>query len=469
MAPTAVPAAAPATSGVLAYTERRLLATDAALDPPAYPVRTNPDGSWLTAAAKDWTSGFYAAALWRTYERTRDPAWRQRAQTWQAGLAPETTHDDTDLGFKLFDTYGVGYQLTGDASYKQIVLQAADTLARRYNPKVGMFRVWDAADDRTQYRVNIDATMNLELMFWAGQNGGNPQYAAMATHHALRAAQDLVRPDGGTWMFAGYDQNTGALLNHFTKQGYATESTWSRGQAWAMYGFTMAYRYTHDRRFLDTARRTADYFVRRLPPDHVPYWDFDVPDKATAPRDTSAAAMAASALLELSGDESDPAAKQRDIDTARDILTSLSSPTYAPRDRHVRGDPAARHPEPAEGPGRQRHHVRRLLLHRGARTLREGRGFHRGIHGRLTAPARAGSGEVGGPVAAHGHQLAARVTTRGLPRATARTPAREPNPHAGCPPTRQSRSCRLTRRLTARRPSPRTRSSNGCENTGCAN
>ena len=133
-------------------------------------------------------------------------------------------------------------------------------------------------------------------------------------------------------MFAGYDQNTGALLNHFTKQGYATESTWSRGQAWAMYGFTTAYRYTHDRRFLDTARRTADYFVRRLPPDHVPYWDFDVPDKATAPRDTSAAAVAASALLELSGDESDPAAKQRDIDTARDILTSLSSPTYAPRD-----------------------------------------------------------------------------------------------------------------------------------------
>ena len=132
-------------------------------------------------------------------------------------------------------------------------------------------------------------------------------------------------------MFAGYDQNTGALLNHFTKQGYATESTWSRGQAWAMYGFTTAYRYTKDPRFLDAARRTADYFVRRLPPDRVPYWDFDVPDKATAPRDTSAAAVTASALLELSSYESDPAVKQRDIDTARDILTSLSSPTYAPR------------------------------------------------------------------------------------------------------------------------------------------
>jgi len=174
--------------------------------------------------------------------------------------------------------------------------------------------------------------MNMELMFWAGQNGGDPRYAEMAEHHAQRTLRDLVRPDGSTYMFAGYDQNTGARLNHFTKQGYATDSTWSRGQAWAVYGFTTAYRYTRDPRFLDAARRTADWFVRHLPPDHVPYWDFDVPDKATAPRDTSAAAIVASALLELSSDELDTAAKQRDVDAARDILTSLSSPTYAPRE-----------------------------------------------------------------------------------------------------------------------------------------
>ena len=99
------------------------------------------------------------------------------------------------------------------------MLAAADTLARRYDPDVGMFRVWDDRDDRTQYRVNIDAMMNLELMFWAGQNGGDPRYAAMATHHAERTMRDLVRPDGGTWMFAGYDQDTGTLLHHFTKMG----------------------------------------------------------------------------------------------------------------------------------------------------------------------------------------------------------------------------------------------------------
>ena len=191
-APVPASQAPPTPSRALEYTEQRLLATDAALKPPAYPVRTNPDGSWLTRGAKDWTSGFYAAALWKTYERTHDPSWRRLAETWQAGLETETAHDDTGLGFKLFDTYGVAYQLTGDESYKKVVLRAADTVARRYDPDVGMFRVWDDADDTTQYQVNIDALMNLELMFWAGQNGGNPQHAAMAEHHALRTLQDLV-------------------------------------------------------------------------------------------------------------------------------------------------------------------------------------------------------------------------------------------------------------------------------------
>ena len=330
---TAVPVAlaAPAPSPVLAYAEKRLLATDTKLNPPAYPIRTKPDGSWLTVGADDWTAGFYAATLWRTYERTRDPAWQKRAQTWQAGLASRAKQDSTDLGFKIFDTYGVGYQLTGDPSYKKVVLEAAGTVARRYDPDVGMFRVWDAATDKTQFRVNIDAMMNLELMFWAGQNGGNPQYAAMATRHAERTLKELVRSDGSTYMFAGYDQNTGKRLSYFTKQGYATDSTWSRGQAWAVYGFTTAYRYTKDKKFLDAARSTAGNFMGRLPADKVPYWDFDVPNKATAPRDTSAAAIVASALLELSGFESDAAAKKTDIDNAGVLLTALSSPAYAPR------------------------------------------------------------------------------------------------------------------------------------------
>ena len=369
---------------MLGYTEQRLLATDTALDPPAYPIRTKPDGSWLVVGANDWTAGFYAAALWRTYERTRDPAWRQRAQTWQAGLASETTHDSTDLGFKIFDTFGVGYQLTGDASYKKVVLDAADTVARRYDPDVGMFRVWDA-DDRTQYRVNIDAMMNMELMFWAGQNGGDPRYAEMAEHHAQRALRDLVRPDGSTYMFAGYDQNTGALLNHFTKQGYATDSTWSRGQAWAVYGFTTAYRYTKDPRFLDAARRTADWFVQHLPPDHVPYWDFECRTRRCPARHVGCGHR-----------RQRPARTQRRRARHR---REAARHRHRPRHPHlavvadlrtararVRGDAAARHPASAEGVGRHRHHVRRLLLRRGARALREAGRFNRGVHVELTTP-----------------------------------------------------------------------------------
>ena len=370
---------------MLEYTEQRLLATDAALDPPAYPVRTNPDGSWLTVGADDWTAGFYAAALWRTYERTHDPAWRQRAETWQAGLASETKHDNTDLGFKLFDTYGVGYQLTGDASYKQVVLDAADTVARRYDPDVGMFRVWDDRDDRTQYRVNIDAMMNLELMFWAGQNGGDPQYAEMAKHHAQRALQDLVRPDGRTWMFAGYDQDTGTLLEPLHQAGLRDRvdlvARAGLGRLRLHHGLPLHQGPAVPRRRPPHRRLLRAATFRRTT---SPTGTSTCRTRRRAPRDTSAAAVAASALLELSGYETDPAAKQRDIDTARDILTSLSSPTYAPREPEVRGDAAARHPAPAQGLGRHRHHVRRLLLRRGARPLREAGGFDRGVHVGLT-------------------------------------------------------------------------------------
>jgi unsaturated chondroitin disaccharide hydrolase len=327
--PSAVPS--PDSSRVFQYTEQRLLDTDAALAPDAYPTRTKPDGTWDTAGPDDWTAGFFPGTLWQTFERTQDPAWRQRAETRQAPLATQTKQDSTDLGFKFFNTYGKAYRITKDEAYKRVVLEAAGTVGRRYDPEVKAVRVWENFDDKTQFRTNIDAMMDMEILFWAGQNGGDPKLAEMARQNSVRAMQDLVRPDGSTWMVGNYDQNTGALQKRSNERSLATETTWSRGQAWAVYGFTMAYRYTKDPRFLDTARRTADWFIGHLPADKVPYFDFDAPDKATAPRDTSAAAIAASGLLELNGYQKDPAVKKRYTDAARDILTSLSSPTYSPR------------------------------------------------------------------------------------------------------------------------------------------
>lgn len=321
---------APADGSVLAFADAQLAATADTLAPPAYPVRTNPDGSWLTKPAKDWTAGFLPAALWRVFERTQDPVWRERAERWQEPLTPETAHDDTDLGFKMYMTFAVDHQLTGDEAAKQTALAAADTLAARFDPTVGMIRVWDERDDQEKYQVNIDAMMNLELLYWAAQNG-RPQYADIANRHADRTITDLVRPDGSTSMFGGYDQRTGALLRTYTEQGARDDSTWARGQAWAAYGFAMAYRYTQDPRYLETAHRTADWFLGHLPPDRVPYWDFDVPQAPPEPRDTSAAAVTASALLAMSELDTDPAQKTADVDGARGMLASLSSPAYLAR------------------------------------------------------------------------------------------------------------------------------------------
>ena len=332
--PSAAPAAAPAAptpdpaGPVLAFADARLAATADQLAPPNYPVRTEPDGTWHVEGADDWTAGFLPATLWRVFERTRDPVWRDRAERWQAPLTAETTHDDTDLGFKMFMTFAVDHQLTGDEAAKQTALAAADTLAARFNPAVGMIRVWDDRDDTEKYQVNVDAMMNLELLWWAAQNG-RPQYADIAHRHAQRTITDLVRPDGSTTMFAAYDQRTGALQRLYTEQGARDDSTWARGQAWAVYGFATAYRYTRDPRYLDTARRTADWFVAHLPPDRVPYWDFSVPQAPPEPRDTSAAAITASALLELS--QLDPSRAAGDVDAARGILTSLASPAYLSR------------------------------------------------------------------------------------------------------------------------------------------
>ncbi|GLZ46896.1 glucuronyl hydrolase [Actinomycetospora sp. NBRC 106375] len=323
--------AAPGTQeSPVAFADQRLAATADTLQPPNYPTRTGPDGTWQTKEADDWTAGFLPATLWRVFERTQDPAWRDRAVRWTQPLTSETSHDDGDLGFKMYMTFAVQNQLTGDEQAKQTALAAADTIAKRFKPTVGVMRMWDDADDPGDVRVNIDAMMNMELLYWAGQNG-RPQYTEMANRHADRTLQDIVRPDGSTFQFASWNQQTGQLTRQYTEQGAADDSTWARGQAWAAYGYAMAYRYTQNPRYLETAHRTADWFMTHLPPDHVPYWDFSVPQDPSQPRDTSASAVVASALLAMNELDADPAQKNADVDGARTLLTPLSAPPYLSR------------------------------------------------------------------------------------------------------------------------------------------
>ena len=334
VASPSVAAAAPLDAAVahdLSFAAKQLNRTLAEVPSTAYPYETNRTGTWATKSAGWWTSGFFPGSLWLMYQATGNPAWRSAAAARQSGIASQKTNTSThDLGFLLFDSFGNGYRLTGDDSYRQVVLTAASSLATRYSSVVRAVRSWNntSTDSPTDFKVIVDGMMNLELLWWASKHGGDPAHGTKALQHALRTMAEHVRADGSTNHLVVFDSTTGAVKRKQTVQGYSNTSTWSRGQAWAVYGFTMAYRETHDTRMLDTARKVADYYVSHLPSDKVPYWDFQAPGIPNEPRDSSAAAIATSGLLELSRLDPDGARSRQYLDVARATLASLSSPAY---------------------------------------------------------------------------------------------------------------------------------------------
>jgi len=301
------------------------------LDPAnGYPKSTRADGSWSQQSATQWTSGFFAGTLWYMYQLTRQPEWKNLAERWTAGLESNKSRTGThDLGFMIFTSFGHGYLLTGNPHYKEVVLEASRSLVTRYNPRVGAIKSWDteSARDRRaswKYPVIIDNLMNLELLFWSAANGGDPAWKNIAEQHALTSARAHVRADGSTAHVALFDPTTGALEKRDTWQGYSDSSAWARGQAWAIYGFTNAYARTRRPELLAAAVKTADYFISHLPPDGVPYWDFRDPAIPNTERDASAAAIAASGLLDLAR-QTDPRSGARYKSVAEKILVSLAS------------------------------------------------------------------------------------------------------------------------------------------------
>jgi unsaturated chondroitin disaccharide hydrolase len=292
-----------------------------------YPRSTGPDGQWLTTPIQDWTSGFFPGCLWYAFEESGDPFIRAAAIRWTEGLESiQYFKNHHDVGFMIFSSYGNGYRLANNNQYKDVIVQTARSLMTRYNPTVGCIKSWD--NRKWPYPVIIDNMMNLELLFWASQNGGTKDMYDVAFSHAVKTMQNHFRPDYSTYHVLGYDTTTGGVLSKGTNQGYADSSCWARGQAWATYGFTMAYRYTKDPRFLQTAQRAADYFIGHLPTDYVPYWDFQAPGIPNEPRDVSAAAIASSALFELSRYTNESPLRNKYRETAEKILGSLCSATY---------------------------------------------------------------------------------------------------------------------------------------------
>lgn len=281
----------------------------------------------------EWTAGFWPGILWYNYENTRKASDADAAAYYTDLLAPLTKLPayDHDLGFQIFCSYGNGYRLTGNEKYKQIILNAADTLATLFNPVVGTILSWPREVEPNGWPHNtiIDNMINLEMLYWAAKNGGDKRLYDIATRHAETTMKNHFREDGGNFHVVVYDTITGDFIKGVTHQGYADHSLWARGQAWAIYGYTMVFRETGDERFLRFAEKVSDLYLSRLPEgEYVPYWDFDAPGIPDEPKDASAAAIVASALLELSQLEDNMAKAELYKEAATCMLTELSSEKF---------------------------------------------------------------------------------------------------------------------------------------------
>lgn len=249
----------------------------------------------------NWTCGFWVGLLWMAYDHTGDPRFRTWARQFSAPITPRAHDSNThDIGFVFYPSFVLGYELTGDDDLKAPALEAARTLAHRFNPRGEYLQAWGPLNHpRARCSSAIDTMMNLPLLWWAARITGDVTFADAARMHAATSARYYLRPDGSTFHTYTFDPDTGAGISGGTYQGASPESTWSRGVTWGIYGWALAYRETEDLAFLRAAERAAGYFIGELPADLVPPWDFAARDHA-APRDSSATAICANALLELS-------------------------------------------------------------------------------------------------------------------------------------------------------------------------
>lgn len=294
---------------------------------------------WHTTNPYDWTSGFWSGILWYRYENSDKLTDKLQALAYterQRPLVDEEHDPDHDIGFQLLCSFGHAYANTGRCEYKKILIEGARKLARLYNPQVGTILSWPHAVKANGWQHNtiMDNMMNLQLLFFAANNGGPAEFRDIAVSHARRTMENQFRPDYTSYHVALYDSITGKFIRGCTNQGLNDDSFWARGQAWGIYGFTMVYRETRDKSFLRFAEKITDVYLERLPADYIPYWDFDDLAIPNAVRDASSAAIVASALLELAQLEDNSAYAKKYISAAEKMLHSLSSPDYQSRKRN---------------------------------------------------------------------------------------------------------------------------------------
>lgn len=312
----------------LAVKQYKLMNASLAAD--VFPRNIDTIGNLVTNKRNWWTAGFFPSTLWYLYEYSHNPALKEMAVRKTNELREEVKNSgDHDIGFKIWCSYGNQLRITKDSSLVPLIIEAARSLSKRFDPAAGLIRSWGKIGDQNEYLVIIDNMMNLELLFEASRLSGDSYFYRIAVSHADKTMVNHFRADGSSWHVVNYDPATGAVKSKRTAQGYSDSSAWARGQAWGLYGYTMCYRETGDKKYLDEANGIAHFILtnKNLPEDLIPYWDFNDPKIPDTYRDASAAAIIASALLELRhyAIPSQAAVYEK---TAKTILQNLSKSDY---------------------------------------------------------------------------------------------------------------------------------------------
>jgi unsaturated chondroitin disaccharide hydrolase len=308
-------------------------------NPDLHPLYTK-NGRWKHEgiAWTHWCDGFLPGIMWifrrRAEAGSKDAAyWDEQAIRYTKPLESRKLDTDVhDLGFIFMSSYHRWYALTKDRALNEVLVEAGRTLARRFKDKGGYLRSFVGDDS-----LFIDIMMNVGIIFYAARETGDRRLREIALKHCFTTRRFLIRGDGSAAHEGIFDIETGEFLRQSTQQGWRSDSCWSRGLAWAMYGFSRAYEYSRDPHFLETAQQTADYYISHCPSDGVPPWDFNAPLESRKLVDTSAAAIMASGLFRLCRFLSDPIKGHFYWSTANRILRSLCDKYLAKGDSRWEG------------------------------------------------------------------------------------------------------------------------------------
>ncbi|TNJ46034.1 glycoside hydrolase family 88 protein [Tamlana fucoidanivorans] len=295
-------------------------------------------------SSHDWTSGFYAGSLWYLYDLTGQNKWKERALKYTLKLDSVKYYTGNhDIGFMMESSFGNAMKFDSSNKFDEVIVQSAKSLLTRFRPQAGIIQSWDSKihfeEGKWRCPVIIDNMMNLELLFHATELSGDSIYHDVAVSHANKTIENHFRPDNSSYHVVDYDIESGEIISKSTHQGFADNSDWARGQAWGLYGFTVMYRFTKNPIYLDQAIKIAEFIKNHpnLPDDSIPYWDYDVDITESTSRDASAAAITASALLELIKYVQEDNKSNEYLKWAKIILENLSSDSYLARNGSNKG------------------------------------------------------------------------------------------------------------------------------------